>query len=101
MSDFDGLITFFGSLHAMRAEKTLPRAGLECRLIPGPRDISPHCGVALQMHHADAAAAEDALARARVAIEAVHHYRLDGTVAAIARGTDDHGPTPTSEETPT
>jgi hypothetical protein len=87
VTDFDGLITFFGSLHAMRAEKALPRAGVECRLIPGPRDVSPHCGVALQIHLADAGAAQDALAQARVEIEAVHRYRLDGTVAAMARGT--------------
>jgi hypothetical protein len=44
---FDGLVTFFASLHAMRAEKVLKKHDFDCLLIPGPREISPHCGVAL------------------------------------------------------
>ena len=44
----DGLISFFGSRHAIRADKTLRRAGLAAELIPGPKDLSPNCGVALR-----------------------------------------------------
>jgi Protein of unknown function (DUF3343) len=83
---WDGLVTFYGSLQAMRAEKVLGRTGLACRLIPGPRDISPHCGVALQFRLAEADEVEDVLRRAGVQIEAVHAYRLDAAVAALAEG---------------
>jgi hypothetical protein len=76
----------------MRAEKVLRRADLACELIPGPRDVSPHCGVALQFRHADAPAVEGALAAKRVQIEALHRYRLDDAVAALARGTNDEDP---------
>jgi Protein of unknown function (DUF3343) len=83
MTAFDGLVTFFASLHAMRGEKALKKAGLACRLIPGPRDISPHCGVALQFEHVASDAAAHALASARVEIEAIHHYRLADAVEAL------------------
>jgi hypothetical protein len=82
----DGLVTFYASLQAMRAEKVLTRAGHVCRLIPGPRDVSPHCGVALQFRLADAVAVEGALAGARVQIEGLHAYALDDVVDALAHG---------------
>ncbi len=81
---FDGLVTFYASLHAMRAEKALTRAGFAARLIPGPREISPHCGVALQFRYADTAAVIEVLAAARVQIEAVHAYRLSELGASFA-----------------
>ena len=48
---FDGLITFFASHHAMRAEKVLKRNGYAALLVPGPREISPNCGVAMQFEY--------------------------------------------------
>ena len=80
---FDGLVTFFASLHAMRAEKVLKRNGFECRLIPGPREISPHCGVALQFRYADAEDVREVLRGGKVQIEAIHAYRLSGLSAAL------------------
>ena len=73
---FDGLVTFYASLHAMRAENLLNQAGLECQLIPGPRAISPHCGVALQCWYADAARVGELLAAKHVQVEQVHAFRL-------------------------
>ena len=71
----DGLISFFASHHAIRAEVTLTRAGLMARLIPGPRELSPNCGVALRFEYARREAALAALAAKHVRIDGVHEYR--------------------------
>ncbi len=70
----DGMVTFSGSYHAMRAESVLRKAGFEVRLVPGPRAISPNCGVALRFDHAKRAEVEAALAGGSVQVEALHHY---------------------------
>ena len=31
----------------MRSERLIQRAGLPARLVPGPREVSPNCGVAV------------------------------------------------------
>ena len=71
----DGLISFFASHHAIRAEVTLTRAGLAAQLIPGPRELSPNCGVALRFEYARRDSALAALAAKNVRIEGVHEYR--------------------------
>ena len=43
-----GVVTFFSSQHAIRAEETLKEKGYEVSLMAGPKEISPNCGVALQ-----------------------------------------------------
>ena len=85
MQSFDGLVTFFASLHAMRAEKTLKKHSIECRLIPGPREISPHCGVALQFWYADVERANRLFQSNKVQIEAIHRFRLHGLGAVMDR----------------
>jgi hypothetical protein len=47
----EGVVTFFGSHHALRAEEVLKKNGLQAVLIPGPREISPNCGVALRFEY--------------------------------------------------
>ena len=42
-----GVVTFFSSQHAIRAEETLKEKGYEVSLMAGPKEISPNCGVAL------------------------------------------------------
>src|SRR5437868_6905431 len=53
----DGLITFFASHYALRAETVLKRGGLPAKLVAGPRDLSPNCGVALRFELAQRAPA--------------------------------------------
>lgn len=67
----------------MRAEKVLKKTGFSCRLIPGPREISPHCGVALQFRYVDASGVAEALESHKVQIEAIHAYRLSDLGAAL------------------
>jgi len=76
----DGLITFFASHYALRAETVLKRGGLAARLIAGPRDISPNCGVALRFEYEQRERALGLLDAQRVRIDGVHRFlpRTDG-----------------------
>jgi len=69
----------------MRAEKVLKKNALDCRLIPGPREISPHCGVALQFWYADSLQVQACLQGSKVQIEAIHEYRLSDLSTALDR----------------
>ena len=71
----DGLISFFGSYHAMRAETVLKRGGFEVQLIPGPKELSPNCGVALRFEFDRRDGALALLAEKNVRIDGVHVYR--------------------------
>jgi hypothetical protein len=80
----DGLISFFASHHAIRAETVLKRNGHPARLVPGPRELSPNCGVALRFEYARRDDVVALLAANRVRIDGVHVYtpRTDNWSAA-------------------
>ena len=71
----DGLISFFASHHAIRAETVLKRNGLNTQLIPGPKDLSPNCGVALRFDYAQRETALALLAEKKVRVDMVHLYQ--------------------------
>ena len=71
----DGLISFFGSYHAIRAETMLRRAGFAAQLIPGPKELSPNCGVALRFEYPRRDEVLAVLAEKRVRIDDVHFYQ--------------------------
>ncbi len=71
----DGLISFFASHYAIRAETVLKRSGLASRLVPGPKDLSPNCGVALRFDYAQRETVLAVLAAKKVRIDGVHLYR--------------------------
>lgn len=70
----DGLISFFASHHAIRADAVLRRHGFTVALVPGPRDLSPNCGVALRFLYDDRDRAATVLADHRVRIDGLHRY---------------------------
>jgi Putative Se/S carrier protein-like len=70
----DGLITFFASHYALRAETVLKRGGLRAKLVAGPRDLSPNCGVALRFEYGDREHALGLLEAQRVQIDSVHKF---------------------------
>ena len=74
MSQPVGIVTFFSSQHAIQGESVLKSMGFQVELVPGPKDISPNCGVALQCPLPDLAAAETALRENGVKYEAGHRY---------------------------
>ena len=71
----DGLITFFGSYHAIRAETVLKRSGYAAQLIPGPKELSPNCGVALRFEYERRDDVLTLLAGKNVRIDGVQYYR--------------------------
>lgn len=85
MSERCGIITFFSSQHAVRAEKLLKAAGYSVELVPGPKDISPNCGVAIKCLPADLPTAEALLAAGGVKYEAGHEYAPAGGKSLLDR----------------
>ena len=71
----DGLISFFASHHAIRADMLLKRSGLASKLVPGPRELSPNCGVALRFEYAKRDDALIILDAKHVRVDAVHFYQ--------------------------
>ncbi len=70
----DGVATFFGSHHALKAESVLKREGLKAVLIPGPREISPNCGVALRFEYVLKEKVIKTFTEYYVHYEDIHHY---------------------------
>lgn len=71
----DGLISFFSSHHAIRAETLLKRSGMAARLVPGPKELSPNCGVAVRFELSERENALSVLTANRVRIDSVHPYQ--------------------------
>ncbi len=76
--ELEGVISFFGSYYTLRAESVLKKAGYDVRLIPGPRAISPNCGIALRFDYERRDAAAAVLEQSSVQYEAIHHYPAGG-----------------------
>ena len=72
-----GVVSFFASEHAMRSERLLQRAGLPARLVPGPREVSPNCGVAVAFVWDQESEVAQVLTDAKIRFEAIHRYELD------------------------
>ncbi len=73
--ELDGLISFFASHYAIRADTVLKRGGMASRLVPGPKELSPNCGVAVRFDYAERESALAMLAAQKVQIEDIHYYR--------------------------
>ncbi|MCY3023168.1 MAG: DUF3343 domain-containing protein [Planctomycetota bacterium] len=67
-----GVVLFHTTSAAMRAEKTLLRAGLTVKLVPTPRHLSSDCGIALRFDWPAAAAARKLLEEANVPVAGVY-----------------------------
>lgn len=71
----DGLLSFFASHHAIRAEKVLKGEDFSVKLVPGPKELSPNCGVALRFKYDHKDAALSLLNEKRVKVDSVHFYQ--------------------------
>ncbi len=71
----DGLISFLGAFHAIRAETVLKREGFAVHLVPGPKELSPNCGVAMRFEYDQRDRIVAVLCARKVQIDAVHYYR--------------------------
>lgn len=70
-----GVVTFYSSHHAIQAETVLKAANFDVLLIPGPKEISPNCGVALQCNYEERDSITATLKEKAVKFEAVHLYK--------------------------
>ena len=68
----------------MRAERVLQRAQLQARLVPGPREVSPNCGVAVAFDWDQEPEVVRALTDAKIRLEAIHRFELDDGLLAAA-----------------
>jgi hypothetical protein len=71
----DGVISFRSSHDAIHAERAVRAAGFPAKLIPGPKELSPTCGVALSIQYADGPAILQLLEQKQLSYEALHAYR--------------------------
>ncbi len=61
-----GVVLFYTTSAALKAEKVLKAAGLEIKLIPTPRQLSSDCGMALRFDWPLAQTIEETLRAAQV-----------------------------------
>jgi len=66
-----GVVLFYSTNWAIRAEKFLRKVGLGVKPIPVPRHLSSDCGVCLRFNWADEEAVRQALKEAQVEIEGI------------------------------
>lgn len=71
----DGLVTFFASHHAIKAEKVLESVEFEVELIPGPKELSPNCGVALRIAYDQRDQVRSRLDAKKVQVDEIIQYR--------------------------
>ena len=64
-----GVVLFHTTSSALRAEKTLQKAGLVVKLIPTPRELSSDCGIALRFEWLQREQIESGLSSAGVEYE--------------------------------
>lgn len=74
MKDY-GVVLFYSTSSALRAEKTLVKAGLAVKLIPTPRNLSSDCGVALRFDGDQAERVRGLLEAAQVEVAGIHSMR--------------------------
>ena len=66
------VVLLYGTSHAIRAERVLFLAGIDCKLIPVPRHLSSSCGVCVRIKGTDRDAVLEELEQGHVEIEGVH-----------------------------
>lgn len=66
------VVLVYSTSHALRAEKVLAEMGIDCKLIPVPRQLSSDCGVCVRVRTADREATEKALNGVGLEIEGIH-----------------------------
>jgi hypothetical protein len=74
-----GIILFFSTQGAIRAERVLIQKGLAAKLVPTPRQFSSDCGTALRCFWEDVDAVRGALDVAGVRYHSVHKMTVQHT----------------------
>jgi len=70
-SDY-GVVLFYSTSAAIRAEKVTQQAGLKVKLIPVPRQLSSDCGISLRFEWDQADVVRSVLEAKGVEIQGIH-----------------------------
>jgi len=70
----DAVITFFSSQQVFKAEKVLKNNGISIEIIPGPREISPNCGVAICFEYENKKELISLFDRNNIMYEKIYYY---------------------------
>ncbi|MGD8458679.1 MAG: DUF3343 domain-containing protein [Anaerolineales bacterium] len=62
-------VVVYSTSHAIQIEKMVSEIGIECKLIPVPRQISSDCGVCVRIQQGDATAVERLIAEKEIQIQ--------------------------------
>jgi hypothetical protein len=65
-------VLVYSTAHAMKIEKLLEAAGVACRLVPTPRQLSSDCGVCVRLGRADALRVRGLIQEAKIDIEGIY-----------------------------
>jgi hypothetical protein len=65
------VVLVYSTSYALKAEKVLQGAGVVCKLIPVPRQLSSDCGVCVRVKQEDSKLVLDLLADSQVQIEGI------------------------------
>jgi len=71
-SDQHAVVLVYSTSYALRAEKVLAGAEIDCKLIPVPRQLSSNCGICVRVRQDDSEAARQALEDGGVEIEGIY-----------------------------
>lgn len=74
----EGVLTFEGTMQALRAEKRIKSEAIACRLVPTPRELSSTCALALSFGRADLDAVGVAVRAHQLRVEAAYVYPEEG-----------------------
>lgn len=64
-------ILVYSTSHAIRLEKSFLAAGISCKLVPVPRQLSSDCGVCVRIARADVDTATQLIVQQKVEIERI------------------------------
>ncbi len=67
------VVIVYSTSHALRVEKVLQEAGIACKLIPVPRQMSSDCGVCVRIQRAKKKAVRLLLEATHVEFEGIHN----------------------------
>jgi hypothetical protein len=65
-------VVVYSTSHAIRIEKLLEQRGIDCKLVPVPRQLSSDCGVCVRITSEHVQAAEETVLDAGIEIEGIH-----------------------------
>jgi hypothetical protein len=78
----EGVMTFPGTIHGLRAEKRLKAQGVACKLIPTPRELSSTCALALAFGREDSARVAETMTVGALRHDGIWIYPTDGGAPA-------------------